>query len=146
MKRSLLFHTFGTGKLPNEVRALYPEAPVIEQGVPMTLRRDFQALGRTAEGAVRREACALMLGPSRVIVAFRGAFVDGRVGEGDAGTLAITDERVDIIVDVAKLGFPGGVGEIFLLCKWKLPPAIRATLPREASLGIATTDRLVLMP
>ena len=146
-RRAFMYRLFKVGKMPDAVRTQTTGALLVEEGVPMTLRRKLRARrpeGPYIHGGVRLEAGSFAVWPGRVLVAFRGLVIDATTGDGDHGELAIQDDSLELAVDVGKL-FPEATGNFRVTVKWPLPDAVRAKLPSSTKLTVKTTDRMITM-
>ncbi len=147
-KRAAMYRWFGVGKMPPEVRATLESPILVEEGVRMTFRRNFTTGHRTRLGAVRLESGALAVLTGRVVIAFRGAVIDGTVvtdGSRAAGQLQIAPDTLEVTVDVG--AFEGlGSGTLQILCKWPLSDAAREALPASGALHLVPCPRLTRMP
>ena len=147
-RRAIMYRLFRVGKLKDAVRAQTTGAILVEEGVPITLRRRLRASrpeGPYMHGGIRLEAGSFAVWPGRLLVAFRGLVIDATLGEGDHGELVIHDDRFELAVDVGKV-FPEASGNFRVTVKWPLPDEIRAKIPSTTKLTIKTTDRMFKMP
>lgn len=143
-----MYRWFGVGKMPADLHSTLDGAVLIEEGVPMILRRDFETPHRIARGSVRREVGALAILPSRIVVAFRGAVVAGVVVTGEApasGRFEVGNDSIDVSIDVGLLDGVGS-GTIRLTCWWPLTEAARAAIPARGGLRLQASPQLTRMP
>lgn len=143
-----MYRWFGVGKLPPELRATLDTAVLVEEGVAITLRRDFETPHRVARGSVRREVGALAIFPSRIVVVIRGVVVAGVVVAEDvpaSGRYEVGPESMDVTVDVGLLDGVGS-GTIRLTCWWPLSAAALAAIPARGGLRLQASPQLTRMP
>jgi hypothetical protein len=143
VKPTLAYRLFKIGRMPEEVRAGLVGAVFFQEGVPMTVRRRFRAPGRIRHG-IRLGSCALAITGDRIVIAFRDTVVDGRLAASGTGRLEVSQERIDVRVDVSSID-PRATGHIRVTCKWPLPPEILADLPRTSALEITASARLLMV-
>ncbi|HEY5936181.1 MAG TPA: hypothetical protein VIU61_16135, partial [Kofleriaceae bacterium] len=148
-RRAIMYRLFKVGKMPVDVRAQTAGAILVEEGVPMTLRRKNVRARRPEgpyfHGGVRLEAGSFAVWPGRLLIGFRGLVIDATLGEGDHGEVVVGDDSFELAVDIGKL-FPDASGWFRVTIKWPLPGEVRAKLPSTTKLTVKTSERIFKMP